>query len=60
MTYKAADSPYSSAVHLLVQAREMLALQQREAAERLENVHRYYEGKMQPPQDPEQPSAPNG
>jgi hypothetical protein len=38
----------------------MLALQQREAAERLENVHRYYEGKMQPPQDPERPSAPDG
>jgi hypothetical protein len=48
-----ADSPYSSAAHLLVQAREMLALQQREAAERLDNVHSYYERKMQPPQGQE-------
>jgi hypothetical protein len=60
VTYKAADSPYSSAAHLLVQARETLALQQREAAERLENVHRYYEGRMQPPQDWERLSAPDG
>jgi hypothetical protein len=57
VTYKAADSPYSSAAHLLVQAQET---QQREAAERLENVHRYYEGRMQPPQDSERPSAPDG
>jgi hypothetical protein len=55
----AADSPYSSAAHQLVQAREMLALQQREAAERLDNVHSYYERKMQPLPGPERPSAPD-
>jgi hypothetical protein len=55
----AADSPYSSAAHLLVQAREMFALQQREAAERLDNVHSYYKRKMQPPQGPERPFAPD-
>jgi hypothetical protein len=54
-----ADSPYSSSAHQLVQAQEMLALQQREAAERLDNVHSYYERKMQPPPGPEHPSAPD-
>jgi hypothetical protein len=51
VTYGAADSPYSSAAHLLGQARETLALQQREEAEKLDNVHRYYEGRMKQPQD---------
>jgi hypothetical protein len=60
VTYGAADSPYSSAAHLLGQARETLVLQQKEAAEKLENVHRYYEGRMKQPQDSEQPSAPDG
>jgi hypothetical protein len=45
----AASSPYSSAARQLVQAREMLALQRREAAETLDNVHGYYERRMQAP-----------
>jgi hypothetical protein len=59
-TYGAADSPYSSAAHLLGQAQETLAKQQKEAAEKLDNVHRYYEGMMNKPPDSEQPSAPDG
>jgi hypothetical protein len=53
----AANSPYSSAAHQLVQAREMLALQKRDAAETLDNVHGYYERRMQPPPGLERPSA---
>jgi hypothetical protein len=60
VTYGAADSPFSSAAYLLGQARETLAQQQREAAEKLENVHRYFEGRMKQPQDSERPSAPDG
>jgi hypothetical protein len=63
VTYKVqgtTDSPYSSAALLLGQAQETLAQQQKEAAEKLENVHRYYEGRMQQPQDSERPSAPDG
>jgi hypothetical protein len=60
VTYRAADSQYSSAAHLLRQAQETLAKQQKEAAEKLENVHRYYEGMMKKPPDSERPSAPNG
>jgi hypothetical protein len=41
-----ASSPYSSAARQLVQAREMLALQRREDAETLDNVHGYYERRM--------------
>jgi hypothetical protein len=59
VTYGAADFPYFCAAHLLGQARETLALQQREAVEKLENVHRYYEGRMKQTQDFEQPSAPD-
>jgi hypothetical protein len=55
----AASSPYSSAAHQLVRAREMLALQKREAAETLDNVHGYYERRMQPPPGSEGPSAPD-
>jgi hypothetical protein len=55
----AANSPYSSAARQLVQAREMLALQRREAAEILDNVHGYYERRMQAPPSSEQPSAPD-
>jgi hypothetical protein len=43
----------------LVQAREMLALQRREAAEPLDNVHGYYERRMQTPLGSERPSAPD-
>jgi hypothetical protein len=53
----AANSPYSSAARQLIQAREQLALQKREAAETLDNVHGYYERKMRPPPPPERPSA---
>jgi hypothetical protein len=49
----AANSPYSSAARQLVQAREMLALQRREAAETMDNVHGYYERRMQAPPSPE-------
>jgi hypothetical protein len=55
----AASSPYSSAARQLVQAREMLALQRREAAETLDNVHGYYERRMQTPPASERPSAPD-
>jgi hypothetical protein len=55
----AASSPYSSAAHQLVQAREMLALQKREATETLDNVPGYYERRMQPPPGSERPSAPD-
>jgi hypothetical protein len=55
----AANSPYSSAARQLTQAREMLALQRREAAETLDNVHGYYERRMQAPPSPEWPSAPD-
>jgi hypothetical protein len=55
----AASSPYSSAARQLVQAREMLALQRREAAETLDNVHGYYERRMQTPPGLERPSAPD-
>jgi hypothetical protein len=43
----AANSPYSSATRQLTQAREMLAAQRREAAEKLDNVHAYYERRLQ-------------
>jgi hypothetical protein len=55
-----ASSPYSSANRQLKQAREMLAAQVREAAEKLENVHTYSEKKLQQAStstDP--PSAPD-
>jgi hypothetical protein len=48
-TYKAADSPYSSATRQLGQAQETLARQQKEAAQKLDNVHRYYEGMINKP-----------
>jgi hypothetical protein len=54
-----AYSPYSSATRQLVQAREMLALQKREASETLDNVHGYYERRMRTPPSPERPSAPD-
>jgi hypothetical protein len=57
--HAAANSPYSSAARQLVQAREMLALQIREAAETLDNVHGYYERRMQAPPSSERPSAPD-
>jgi hypothetical protein len=43
----AANAPYSSANRQLKQAQEMLVAQGREAAEKLENVHTYYEKKLQ-------------
>jgi hypothetical protein len=55
----AANSPYSSAALQLTQATEMLALQRREAAKTLDNVHGYYERRMQAPPSPERPSAPD-
>jgi hypothetical protein len=55
----AANSPYSSAARQLTQAREMLAIQRREAAETLDNVHGYYERRMQAPPSTERPSAPD-
>jgi hypothetical protein len=55
----AANSPYSSAAHQLVQAREMLALQRRLAAETLDNVHGYYERRMQALPSSERPLAPD-
>jgi hypothetical protein len=55
----ATNSPYSSATRQLVQAREMLALQRREAAETLDNVHGYYERRMQATPSLERPSAPD-
>jgi hypothetical protein len=58
-SYGADDSPYSSAAHLLGQAQETLAKQQKEAAEKLDNVHRYYKGMMKKPPDSERPSAPD-
>jgi hypothetical protein len=42
-----ANTPYSSATRQLMQAREMLAALSREAAEKLDNVHAYYEKKLQ-------------
>jgi hypothetical protein len=59
-TYKAAYSPYSSANCQLGQAQETLARQQKEAAHKLENVHRFYEGLLNKPPEFEQPSAPDG
>jgi hypothetical protein len=35
-------------------------MQQKEAAEKLENMHRYYKGMMKKPPDSERPSAPDG
>jgi hypothetical protein len=55
----AANSPYSSAARQLAQARDMLALQRRESAETLDNVHGNYERRMQAPPSPERPSAPD-
>jgi hypothetical protein len=55
----AANSPYSSAARKLVQAQEMLALQRREAAETLDNVHGYYERRMQAPPSSKRPYAPD-
>jgi hypothetical protein len=63
VTYKeqgTTKSPYSSAAHLLGQAQETLAQQQKEASEELENLHSYYEGRMKQPPDSERPSAPDG
>jgi hypothetical protein len=60
VTYGAADSPISSAAHLLGEAQETRAQQQKEKAEKLENVYRYYEGMMKKPPDSERLSAPNG
>jgi hypothetical protein len=54
-----ANSPYSSAARQLSQAREMLAQQRREAAKTLDNVHGYYERRMQAPPSPERPLAPD-
>jgi hypothetical protein len=59
-TYKAADYPYSSVNCQLGQAQETLARQQEEAAHKLENVHRFYEGLLKKPPEFEQPSAPDG
>jgi hypothetical protein len=59
-TYKADDSPYSSANCQLGQAQKTLARQQEEAAHKLENVHRYYEGLLNKPPEIEQHSAPDG
>jgi hypothetical protein len=56
----AANTPYSSATRQLTQAREMLAAQSREAAEKLDNVHAYYEKRLQQaPPSTERPSAPD-
>jgi hypothetical protein len=55
----AASSPYSFAARQIVQARVMLALQRREAAETLDNVHGYYEIRMQAPPSSERTSAPD-
>jgi hypothetical protein len=55
----AANSPYSSATRQLTQAREMLAAQRREAAEKLDNVHAYYKRRLQAPPSTERPSAPD-
>jgi hypothetical protein len=55
----AANSPYSSAACQLKQAREMLAAQRREAAEKLDNVHAYYKRRLQAPPSTERPSAPD-
>jgi hypothetical protein len=53
----AANAPYSSANRQLKQAREMLG---REAAEKLENVHTYYEKKLQQEStSTDRPSAPD-
>jgi hypothetical protein len=54
----ATNSPYS-ATRQLTQAREMLAAQRREAAEKLDNVHAYYERRLQAPPSTERPSAPD-
>jgi hypothetical protein len=59
-TYGAADSPYSSAARQLGQAQETLARQQKEVAQKLDNVHRYYECMINKPPELERPSAPNG
>jgi hypothetical protein len=58
-TYEAADSPYSSANRQLGQAQETLARQQKEAAQKLDNVHRFYEGLLNKPPESERPSAPD-
>jgi hypothetical protein len=55
-----ASSPYSSANRQLKQAREMLATQGREAAEKLERVHTHYEKKLQQAStSTDRPSAPD-
>jgi hypothetical protein len=55
-----ASSPYSSANRQLKLAREMLVAQGREAAEKLENVHTYYEKKLQQASpSTDRPSAPD-
>jgi hypothetical protein len=59
-TYGAADSSYSSAARQLGQAQETLVRQQKEAAQKLDNVHRYYEGMINKPPESERPSAPDG
>jgi hypothetical protein len=55
----AANSPYSLAARQLTQAREMLAAQRRKAVEKLDNVHAYYERRLQAPPSTERPSAPD-
>jgi hypothetical protein len=59
-TYEAADSPYSSATGQLGQAQDTLTRQQKEAAQKLDNVHRYYEGMINKLPESERPSAPDG
>jgi hypothetical protein len=55
-----ANAPYSSANRQLKQAHEMLVAQSREAAEKLENVHTYYEKKLQQASaSTDRPSAPD-
>jgi hypothetical protein len=44
----------------LGQAQETLARQQKEAAQKLDNMHRYYEGMINKPPESERPSAPDG
>jgi hypothetical protein len=59
-TYKATDSPYSSANRQLGQAQETLPRQQEEAVHKLEHVHRFYKSPLNKPPEFERPSAPDG
>jgi hypothetical protein len=56
-TYEAVDSPYSSANCQLGQAQEKLSRQQKEAAQKIDNVHCFYEGLHNKPPELERPSA---